>query len=189
MKRLRSLFVVAALLLPLSLLAAPVAAPTAFDRFMSLATGSGKTTVSLGSDGTPLAAPGVPRLETDGGLPKATATGSVVNPAGNRVPVTATARVPAAEVAGATGRLFGKLAKSAAVYLGVGLALYDFAKEMNFILSRNPDGSIDVKKSDPSVCSEAPCYEYNITDYSGHSGPFFSTPQGACAWGVTSMGA
>jgi len=153
MKCLRSLLVLT-LLLPLSSLAQTVSAPTAFDRFMGLATGAGKTTVTLASDGTPLAAPGVPTITTDGGLPKATATGSVVNPAGNRVPVTATARVPAAEVAAAGGRLLGRLALRATAVIGVGLALYEFAKEMKYILSRGPDGSVVVQReNDQATCN------------------------------------
>jgi hypothetical protein len=177
MKRLRTTLAAAALLLPLSLLAATVDAPTAFDKFMSLATGAGKTTVTLGSNGTPLAAPGVPRLETDGGLPKATVTGSVTNPAGNRIPVTATARVPAAEVAGATGRLLGKLAKNAAVYLGVGLALYEFGKELNFIFSRNPDGTVKVEKTDLNICTVAPCFTYSYEGANYNNGPYTTGPQ------------
>ncbi|MBW8723009.1 MAG: hypothetical protein JF626_14485, partial [Polaromonas sp.] len=49
LSRLRKLLAAAAMLLPLSLLAAPVAAPSAFDKFMGLATGAGKTTVTLAS--------------------------------------------------------------------------------------------------------------------------------------------
>jgi hypothetical protein len=160
MSRLRTLFAAALMLLPLSLLAAPVAAPSAFDKFMAVATGAGKTTVTSASNGTPLAAPGVPTVETDGGMPKANATGSVVNPSGNRVPVGATARIPAAEVAKAVGRAAVNLGKNAAVVVGVGFTLYQLGKELNFILSRNPDGTVNYEKTDPSVCTAAPCYGY-----------------------------
>lgn len=177
MSRLRSLLVATSLLLPLPLLATPVATPTAFDRFMGLATGAGKTTVTLASDGTPLAAPGVPTVTTDGGLPKVETTGHVANPAGNRVPVAASARVPAAEVAAATGRLARNLALKAAVVITTGVALYDFAKEIKYILSRKPDGSLEVKKEDPTVCTVAPCYEYNFLNSEG--GVWRSTPLAA----------
>jgi len=175
MSRLRTLLAAAVLLLlPFHLLAATVAAPSAFDKFMALATGAGKTTVTLASNGTPLAAPGVPTIETDGGLPKATATGSVVNPAGNRVPVSAVARVPAAEIGAATGRMLVRLGLKAAAVIGAGVVLYDFAKEIKFILSRNPDGSIKVEKEDPDVCTVAPCYSYTM------SGATFPTALKAC---------
>jgi hypothetical protein len=169
MKRLRPFLAAAVLLLPLSLFAGTVAAPSAFDRFMGLATGAGKTTVTLASDGTPLAAPGVPTITTDGGLPKATATGSITNPAGNRVPVSAVARVPAAEIGAATGRMLVRLGLKAAAVIGAGVVLYDFAKEINFILSRNPDGTVKVEKFNPDACTVAPCftYRYSWSAYDG----------------------
>ena len=169
MNRFRALVAAAALLLPFHLLAATVAAPSAFDKFMGLATGAGKTTVTLASDGTPLAAPGVPTITTDGGLPKATATGSITNPAGNRVPVSAVGRVPAAEIGAATGRMLFRLGLKAAAVIGAGIVLYDFAKEINFILSRNPDGTVKVEKVDPDLCTVAPCFTYrhNYTAYDG----------------------
>jgi hypothetical protein len=155
-------------------LAATVAAPTAFDRFMGLATGAGKTTVTLGSNGTPLVAPGVPTIQTDGGLPKVTATGSMVNPAGNRVAVTAVGRVPAAQIAAATGRLAVNLGLKTAAFIGAGVVLYDFAKEINFILSRNPDGTVKVEKTDPNICTVAPCFTYRH-DGQNYNGVAYTT--------------
>lgn len=165
--------------------AATVAAPTAFDRFMGLATGAGKTTVTLGSNGTPLVAPGVPTIETDGGLPKVTTTGSVVNPAGNRVAVTAVARVPAAQIAAATGRLAVNLGLKFAAVIGAGVVLYDFAKEVNMILSRNPDGTLKVEKVNPELCTVAPCFTYRYTTDLWSGGALSTaelpTRQAACA--------
>lgn len=62
-------------------------------------------------------------------------------------------------VVGAVSRFLGKVAYP----LTVGIAAYDFAKEMGYLLD-NSSGQLVVKKNDPSVCSVAPCYEY-VTTY------------------------
>lgn len=139
-----------------------VAAPTAFDQFMHKVTGAGKQTVDFGKDGTPVVGAGVPTVNTDGGLPRVDTSGSIRNPSGNPVPVSATARVPSAEVAKAAGRAAVNIGTKLAVVVGVGLTLYDLAKEIGHILSREPDGSLKVTKPDPNVCSVSPCYQFAL---------------------------
>lgn len=51
-------------------------------------------------------------------------------------------RLPPAQVAAAAGRLITKVAGP----LAVGVAVYDFAKEMGFLLERSPSGSVTVLK-------------------------------------------
>lgn len=179
---------VVALLLSLAPLAQAyaqaVAAPTAFDQFMHKVTGAGKQTVDFGKDGTPVVGAGVPTVNTDGGLPRVDTSGSIRNPSGNPVPVSATARVPSAEVAKAAGRAAVNIGTKLAVVVGVGLTLYDLAKEIGHILSREPDGSIKVTKPDPTVCTVAPCYQYAAGGY-----PWRSSVLAACQdWASTYNG-
>lgn len=141
----------------------PVAAPSAFERFMSLSTGAGKQTVQFSSSGTPILSPGVPTVTTDGGLPLAQGSGSLRNPSGNALPVTASARVPAPEVSKAVGRALARSAASLVGVIGVGLAIYDLASELGFVLSRSPSGALVVGKTDPTACTVGPCYEYRLT--------------------------
>lgn len=143
--------------------AQPIAAPDAFARFMEITTGVGKQTIQFSSSGTPMVSPGVPTITTDGGMPRVDASGSYRNPSGNYVPTTATARVPAAEVAKSASRAFGRIAASSLPFVGIGLAIYDFGRELNYIFKRNPDGTLGVDKLDPAACTVSPCYSYSIT--------------------------
>lgn len=133
-----------------------VVAPDAFERFMSLSTGAGKQTVSFGTNGTPVMSPGVPTLSPAADGVRATATGSISNPSGNPLAVTATGRVPAAAVAKSLATFALKIAGP----LTVGIALWDLAKELGYDLSRDTSGAVVVKKADPASCSVAPCYVY-----------------------------
>lgn len=109
----------------------------AFDKFMDAATGVGKSTVGFGTGGVPLSSPGVPNLGTDGGMPKMQQSGEWRNPQGNRVPVSGSARMNAAGVAGPLGRFAAKVLGP----LAVGIALYDLAKELGFSLGRDAAGN------------------------------------------------
>lgn len=172
-----------------SAFAQAVAAPTAFDQFMHKVTGAGKQTVDFGKDGTPVVGAGVPTVNTDGGLPRVDTSGSIRNPSGNPVPVSATARVPAAEISKAVGRAAVNIGTKLAVVVGVGLTLYDLSKEIGFLLARNSDGTLLVSKSDPTICTVAPCVEYDITVSASGDGLYSSgwrkTKLSACeAWAV-----
>lgn len=106
--------------------------------------------------------------------------GSLVGKSTGRLPiggagavVDVTAKVvPTSRLVGdALGRFAGRLA--------LPLALYNLATELNYALTKNPDGSTTYKKQDPSVCTVAPCYLYKITSNSNPS-PYLSTKSAAC---------
>lgn len=60
--------------------------------------------------------------------------------------------------------------------LQIGIAAYDLLKELNVTPTRDASGNLQMTKQDPTVCTVAPCYEYQ--GYYGR--PWFSTPEGAC---------
>jgi hypothetical protein len=131
-------------------------ADSSFDRFMSSATGAGKTTVSFGSGGVPVVSQGVPTLATDGtAKPLFTRMGTTANPSGNPLAITATGRIASSKfvpllIAGA------KLAP----VLGTGIALYEMFDEIGYKVSSS-GGVLDVRKVDPQVCtSGTACREY-----------------------------
>lgn len=119
-------------------------ADSAFNRFMSSATGAGKTTVSFGSGGVPLVSQGVPTLATDGtSKPLFSRMGTTANPSGNPLAVTASGRIAASKfvpllIAGA------KLVPT----LGTGIALYEMFNELGFKVT-NSGGQLVVQK--PSI--------------------------------------
>lgn len=131
--------------------AEPVQAPNAFNRFMEQVTGQGKQTLTFGTNGQPVASPGVPTLSTDGtASARVDASGSFRNPSGNYVPATATGRVPPAKAAAAIGKALGKIA-SGVTLIGaafvVGDALYDLVKELGYDASATPEGALVMTKA------------------------------------------
>lgn len=153
-----AIFCLAVLLLawlPASSFAAGVSAPSAFDAFMWTATGGNSQTVGFGSNGTPIATPAPPMIDTDGGLPRVTQSGTLKNPSGNPFAVSAAGRISAANTAKAVGKVIAQNTWP----LAVGWALYDLFKEMGYDAVRNPDGSIDISRETQSGCSSG-CYEF-----------------------------
>ncbi|MDO9114826.1 MAG: virulence factor TspB C-terminal domain-related protein [Polaromonas sp.] len=117
-------------------------------------------------------------VKSSGGQPNINGDYVPRNASGNPVPVKVTAAVPAAEVTKAVGRTMGRLAVKVAVPITVGLELYDLGVELGHIFSRNPDGTIKNTKSDPAICTVAPCYSYSVVQNgSTGTGP---TPTIAC---------
>lgn len=170
-----------------------VAAPDAFERFMQQATGTGKQTISFGTNGTPLTSPGVPTITADGGLPRVDTGGNIRNPSGNSYPVTASGRVAGASVGAALGRFMGK----ALPILATGVALYELAKELGFNMN-NSSGTVVVSKDGPVTCSAVtqpspnPAYtgagwSYSWQSFIGPKSPTtgsnWSLVAGECAWG------
>lgn len=72
-------------------------------------------------------------------------TGSLPNPAGGRVPVNAIGRLSSPGVAAAVGRVAVATAKTIGP-IGVGLAVYDLAKELGFTLKRESTGEMTVSQ-------------------------------------------
>lgn len=145
--------------LPGSSYAQAVPAPGSFESFMWAATGgtsSSSQILSFTKSGSPVLSPIVPQIDTDGGLPRVLAGGQLKNPAGNPFAVSAAGRISALQTAKAVGRV----ALGFTGFLGVGVALYDLFKELGYDAQRLPDGTLKVSKSDPSICSQAPCYHY-----------------------------
>lgn len=139
-----------------SVAAAPVPADSSFDKLMWRLTGGASQTVGFSSSGTPVLQPGVPLVDTDGGLPRVTSTGAVVNPSGHSVPVSVAGRVSGLNTAKAVGKIIAQNTWP----LVVGFALYDLFKELGYDAVRSPAGDLAVKKVDSSICTSAPCYHY-----------------------------
>lgn len=108
---------------------------TAYDRFMATATGATQTTVTYGSNGTPVAAPSSMTLTPDGGSGTATSqTGTIRNPAGNPANITANGRIPNASIAGAVGRF----AMKSFMITSTAMAFMDLLNEIGWALSEDP---------------------------------------------------
>jgi len=148
--------------------AAVTAPSTAFDTFMWQATGGAAQTVTYGTGGTPLVSPGLPVVDTDGGLPKVTQSASVKNPSGNPVSVSLLSRVPAAAVG---SLLLGGL--NAMSVLASGIVIYDFLKSEGFLVSKN-NGALVVKT--PGVLSYNTSSPAGTLCYSGAG----NNPDGTC---------
>lgn len=72
------------------------------------------------------------------------------------------------DIAGAIGRFANKVFTP----LAIGSAVYDLAKELNFYLSRNPDGTLKVEQdANP---------DYDGFEYAASTEPWRSSRQGAC---------
>jgi hypothetical protein len=127
--------------------------------------------IKYASDGTPLA------------VMSNTATGVKVV-ANTPLPVSATTVVPVV-VTGAIagGQIFGPVGAMIGAIGGLAIASTPALLEMaaRAKLRVKADGSLEMKNS--NVCDVGPCYQYQISDYNGNFGPWFSTPQGACGWG------
>lgn len=148
-KALQSSFFVAVVMLlawlPASSFAAGVSAPSAFDAFMWTATGGQNQTVGFGTNGTPIATPAPPLIDTDSGLPRVTQSGTLTNPSGKPFTVSAAGRISAAN----TAKAVGKVILQNTWPIVVGAALYDLFKELGYDALRLPDGSLTVTKSSP----------------------------------------
>jgi len=146
-------------------------ADSAFDRFMYQTVGAGQQTVSFGGNGQPLVTGASANLGLEGGQLYATRTATTYNPSGTPYSITGKAKIGAAAV--------GALAIKAiplVSYLGAGIALYDFFKGLGYDVKKNPDGSVFVKKGDPTICTVSPCYEYSTT----YVPAWYSTKEKAC---------
>lgn len=128
-------------------------------------------------------------ITTDGGAGvKASGSGIARNPSGNSYPVDASRRIPNTGVAGAVGRAIPKIIKQVAGPLGVGVILYDLAKELDFELAKDSAGTgLGVSKLDSTVCTVSPCYGYTI--FAGpRTSEVVSTLSEACTVSIAATG-
>lgn len=162
---------------------AGVQAGSSFDRFMWTATGGASQTVGFGSGGTPVALPTTPILDTDGGLPRVSTSGQLVNPSGNHVPVSAVGRISALNTAKAVGKVIAQNTWP----LAVGFALYDLFKELGYDAVSAPDGSVAISRETYPGCTSS-CYEYHAGWSDMYGGPsvynatWFKSPAASCAF-------
>lgn len=118
-----------------------------FNAFMDLATGAGKHTVGMGTNGAPLVTSGVPGAgavgnmnisHTAGGWPGASGTASMPSPlSGKSVPLSV--RQPLTKAA--TAKALSKFAQKAFWPLAAGVAVYDLIQELGYEVADNGDGS------------------------------------------------
>lgn len=164
---------------------AQVASDVALGRFILINPGPGQQLLSYGAGGVPVTSPSPSVLSTDGGSSLVnTRTGSIPNPSGNVIDVTAKGKYSGAKLAPVLGRALKLLP-----VLGTGVALYDLYREVGMVPSRAPDGSMIYQKVDPTICTVAPCYSYTVT-IAGATGPATSTDRAtACAAAAASNAA
>jgi len=153
--------------------AAAVAPDSAFTGFMSNLTGTNKQTVTYGSNGTPIVGAGVPNIATAGGAPTVTRTGSLPLGYGVRLPITTTAKV-----APILGAALLKKGMGALTVFGVGVALYDTAKELGFTLSKDGAGNLVVQTAAVGQCSSIGQTQYRYSSGLG-SGIWSTNSQSA----------
>lgn len=116
------------------------------------------------------------RWATSGGLPAAYSTGRL--PVGkDYIDVQARTLPDRAKLGAAFGRFFRK----SLPVLSTAYALKDLASEIGFII--NPDGSL--QKQDPSVCTVAPCYDFQALGNTGSVIATFPTLDAACSYQAT----
>lgn len=115
-------------------------------------------------------------LATDGGPGvQASGSGQIKNPSGNTASIGASGRVSGSAAAGAIGRAVTKIITP----ISIGVAIYDLAKELDFDFDLKPDGTVDLVRNDPTICSVGPCYEYKYS-VAGGDGQFSSSKEAAC---------
>jgi hypothetical protein len=80
------------------------------------------------------------------------------------------------------------LKAAGAVYAAgeVAKALWDLCNDLGYRCSKGSDGSPVVEKTDPTVCTVGPCYEYQIQNGSATS-PWFTTRSATCDWLVGAL--
>lgn len=167
--------ILAVALLPLFAGAAPVVGSSAaFDAFMWTTTGGASQTVGYGSGGTLISSPGVPMIDTDGGMPRVTQSGTLKNPSGNPLVVNSAARVTSKGLRDAAFSVI----KHGTGPLLLGVALYDLAKAVKYYLTRNPDGSIGYEE-EVTTTGTGTVYSFTIN---GVTSPTFSSQSAACLW-------
>lgn len=95
---------------------------------------------------------------------------------------TASVVVKSLPAGAAVGTALLNFARKTVVPLQVGMAVYDLAKELGFLLSKDTSGNLVVQKPDPNACTVAPCYQYTY-DYS--TGWFPSVDAAASAYAAS----
>lgn len=121
-----------------------------------------------------------PKIKVDGGLPEVEADGTRRNPSGNPVPVKVKARVGGA----ATAKIIGKVIAKQIPGIGLAIDIQQAAQEMGFNLERDSDGTVQVKKKDPMLCTVAPCptvYTATLSAFNPSKTSTGSTAVAACA--------
>lgn len=146
---------------------------SAFQRFLVNTTGVGQQTIGFTGSGQPVPAVTGHSLAGDGGSGlRASATGILRNQAGGQIPLSLSGRV--------TPQVLASFVRRAVPLLGAAYLasdVYDLVQEYGFRLTPQGD-SFAIEKSDPNVCSVAPCFEYSVDaqQYGWHP-----TRQAACA--------
>lgn len=105
-------------------------------------------------------------------------TAQLPNPSGARVPATAKANIPAPAVAAAVGRVLAVTLKTLGP-IGIGLAIYDLAKELGFTIGKSATGESTITMLDQTVCTVAPCPAFQQIA-GGVTGAIVSSRLGAC---------
>lgn len=156
------------------------ATDSAFQRFYAQVTGVGKQTIGYGSGGQLVVGQGVPQISTAGGPVLVDRSVPVLNNSGGQIPTNARVSVPPAVL----GRLLVRGLGAASV-LGAGIALYDVAQELGFLVEKD-GAAVLVEKFDSTgiVCTAAPCWQYRGNNTVGQ--PWTYDPVFACQrWATT----
>lgn len=149
----------------------------AFQRFMWTTTGANSQSVTVGTGGVPVVSPtGSGTLAADGTKSLSYSRNAAWrNGSNNPVSGSISAKVPintkSAKILTAGMKILP--------WVATGAAIWDFAREIGFNPTKDDDGDLVVTKSNPALCTVAPCYRY--APLAGPSiGVFSDTPMPAC---------
>jgi hypothetical protein len=123
------------------------AADASFQRFYAQVTGVGKQTIGYGSGGQLVVGQGVPQISTAGGPVLVDRALPLGNNSGGQISANARISVPPA----ALGRILVR-GMGAVSVLGAGIALYDVANELGFLVSKDGSGALQVGAVQPGAC-------------------------------------
>lgn len=147
----KTLFIAVVAALSFSVHAQVTTAAPGFDGFMSLVTGAGRQTVSYGSGGQALVAPGVPQL-TAGTNISVSQAGSIATTNG-RVAVQVAGAIPKAQIAASMGKFLGRALPG----VGTALAVLELARELGFTANLKADQTLELSKSTDKLQVSASC--------------------------------
>lgn len=119
----------------------------AFSKFYAQVTGVGRQTVSFGSGGQPIISQGVPQVSSAGGPVRVERTFDLRNNSGGVLSASARVNVPPSVLSASLRR-----GMQLVPVLAAGVALYDVAQELGFVVSKGSGGALVVAQSIPGAC-------------------------------------
>jgi hypothetical protein len=138
-----------------------VTSTEAFGAFKATVLGQNTTSVTFGSNGTPLATATPTLAQPDGGAGfKVSSSGSFNNPAGNKVVLSGVGRVSNAEAAAAIGRFIGRSAGTIFAVVTTAVSIKLLLNDLGYGTKVMPDGTVGITKPLAYACTSGTCYNW-----------------------------